>query len=188
MEWEVVLTLSVTILLAALGYVATYTYNLRLARRKDRLDRVSRQLSDLYGPLRALSESGIWIWDSFRAQHRRSVRSYWDPDDPPSEAEAEAWRLWMTEVFMPLNRQMVDVIVRKADLLEESDMPKVLLAVCAHVAAYEPVLKQWEQRDFSEHTSVIAFPSPDLVYYARESFRRLKSEQNLLLGQVGARG
>jgi hypothetical protein len=186
MDWEVVLTLSITVLLALLGYGATYAYNLKLARREDRLSRVSRQLSDFYGPLFALSESGASIWNGFRTQYRPGGKAYWDPTDPPSAAEAEAWRLWITEVFMPLNRQMVDVIVQKADLLDEAEMPEVLLEVCSHVAAYEAVLKQWTNGDFSRNTSVVDFPRCALVRYTRESFRRLKSEQNRLLGEVSA--
>lgn len=185
MDWEVVLPLAITVLLALVGYGATYAYNLKLARRQDRLSRVSRQLSDFYGPLFALSESGASIWDGFRTQYRPDGKSYWDPADPPSEADAEAWRLWMTDVFMPLNRQMVGVVVQKADLLDESEMPEVLLDVCAHVAAYEAVLKQWTRGDFSRNTSVVDFPRRALVRYTRESFRRLKREQNQLLGRAG---
>jgi hypothetical protein len=47
------LTVLVTVCLALTGYL----YSLFLARRKDRLDRINRQLSDLYGPLRIIENS-----------------------------------------------------------------------------------------------------------------------------------
>jgi hypothetical protein len=44
MDWTTAVTVSTSVLIALSGYVATYVYGLRLARRKDRLERVNRQL------------------------------------------------------------------------------------------------------------------------------------------------
>lgn len=66
MNLNTALTLIVTVFLALIGYL----YTLFLARRKDRLKRINRQLSDLYGPLYALSRTGAYVWTSFRSQHR----------------------------------------------------------------------------------------------------------------------
>jgi hypothetical protein len=164
------------------GYLLTYRNSLRLSRRKDRLDRVTRQLSDLYGPLFATASASKATWLTFREQVRPGGGAFWDrPGPPPSTEERAAWRLWMTTVFMPLNRRMRDVIVDHADLLDEERIPDLLLEVCAHVAAYEAVLRQWEQSDYSEHTTRINFPADELLRYASEGVRRLKAEQNRLL-------
>jgi hypothetical protein len=53
MDWKTTATLLVTVALAFAGYA----YSLHLARRNARLERVSRQLSDLYGPLMALESA-----------------------------------------------------------------------------------------------------------------------------------
>jgi hypothetical protein len=90
----------------------------------------------------------------------------------------------MTAVFMPLNRRLSDVIVDHADLLEEERVPGLLLDVCAHVAAYEAVLKRWEEGDYAEHTAPINFPADELLAYAEAGVRRLKSEQQRLLRAV----
>lgn len=50
----------------------------------------------------------------------------------------------MSEVFMPVNARIVDVVTNNAELLIEPEMPQCLLDACAHVAAYQAVLKQWE--------------------------------------------
>ncbi len=181
MDFTTAATLSITILLAFTGYLATYVYNLRLAQRRDRLERLNHQLSDLYGPLFALQTSATYIWTEFRARNRAGFSSYWDPSAPPSTVEEQAWRLWMREVFMPLNLQMSDVIVRNAALLEESTVPECLLRLCAHVAAYRAVMKKWKGGDYSENTSWMTFPREDLVHYTSETFRRLKEEQRRLL-------
>jgi hypothetical protein len=183
MDWTTGLTIAVTVLLALLGYAATYGNNLRLAQRKDRLDRINKQLSDFYGPLLALVSSGDSCWQAFRTRYRPGTQFFWDVDPPPTEEEAAAWRLWMVEVFMPLNAAMADVITQHADLLDEPDMPPALLEACAHVKAYRPVLKRWETGDFSEHTSVTNFPSSDVRRFASEGFARLKTEQRELLGR-----
>jgi len=182
MDWTTGLTIAVSVLLAAAGYVATYLYNLKLAQRKDRLDRVNQQLSDLYGPLLALVSSAQSCWDAFRDQYRPDVPGYWD-DPPPTDEEAAIWRLWIVEVFMPLNAAMADVITENADLLDGSDMPQALLDTCAHVKAYRPVLKQWETGDYSENTALTNFPSRQVRKFASEGFSRLKAEQAALLGR-----
>jgi hypothetical protein len=47
----------VTIAVAVIGYIGTYGNNLRLAQRERRLERINRQLAELYGPLLARIEA-----------------------------------------------------------------------------------------------------------------------------------
>lgn len=180
MSWEAALAIGVPAVVAIGGFFVAYWNNLRLAARNDRLARLNRQLQELYGPLLALVHAGNRSWDVFRSQHRPSG-SYWGSEPPPNDDEARAWRLWVSTVFMPLNRQMRDVIVAHADLLQEDDVDPCLLDLCAHVAAYEAILKRWEGDDYAEHAPPLAFPRRELSEYASDSFRRLKSRQNALL-------
>ena len=48
MSWAAALAIGIPALVAIGGYFATYRNNLRLAARKDRLDRLNRQLEDLW--------------------------------------------------------------------------------------------------------------------------------------------
>ena len=185
MDTSALVTLSVTVLVAAAGFFATYLNNLRLARRKDRLDRVSKQLSDFYGPLLALSGAADSSWVGFRDKYRPGTPYFFDSEDPPTEEETELFRLWMRHVFMPLNVRMVDVVTNKADLLDEPYVPEFLLQLCAHVASYQAILQQWDNEDFSENAPEIGFPGEEIIQYAAVTFGRLKAEQNDLLG-VGA--
>jgi hypothetical protein len=43
--------------IAVIGYFVKYRFDLRLAQRNDRLERINRQLSEFYGPLLALTRS-----------------------------------------------------------------------------------------------------------------------------------
>lgn len=184
------MTLSVTVLLAAGGYFAAYLNNLRLARRKDHLDRVSTQLSDLYGPLLALSRAGVGSWSAFMSRYRPGARWFWDDEQvpAPTEEQVELYRLWMRHVFLPLDNRMVDVVTSKADLLHESYVPECLLQLLAHVASWQAVLQQWDEGDFSENRPIIRYPGGDIDKYAEANFRRLKAEQNRLLGVDAGNG
>jgi amino acid transporter len=182
MDFTTGLTITVSVVLAVVGYIATYVYGLRLAQRKDRLDRVNRQLSEFYGPLLALVSASQSSWEAFRGRYRPVPRSFWSDDPPPTAEDQAIWRLWVTEVFMPLNLEMVDVVTHHADLLDERQMPPGLLTLCAHVASYKPVVKQWEKGDFTEHTAVINFPSAELLLFASEGYSRIKMQQSDLLG------
>jgi hypothetical protein len=138
-------------------------------------------LSDLYGPLYALSKTGEHVWLSFRSRHRPYKGSFWKADPQVSDADADAFRLWIRSVFMPLNRQMMDLVVNRADLLEGTEIPKCLLDLCAHISAYEALLKQWEKNDFTANEPIVNFPRHPLAKYVEEEFCRLKQEQDTLL-------
>jgi hypothetical protein len=80
---------------------------------------------------------------------------------------------------------MRDLVVNRADLLEEDELPRCLLDLCAHVSAYEPVLTAWANGDYRKHTAPLNFPAAELAEYASTAFRRLKAEQNQLLAHDG---
>ncbi len=61
-------------------------------------------------------------------------------------------------------------------------MPSLLLELCAHAAGYEITVARWARDDFSEHLSLVPFPSAELAAYARRGFGELKREQARLLG------
>lgn len=85
---------------------------------------------------------------------------------------------------MPNNLRLEALIVNNADLLIETRVPECLLTLCAHVAAYKAVLKQWEEDNFTAHTSPIIFPRSALREYVGPAYRRLKEEQAELLGKL----
>ena len=193
MENGVTATLIVTALVAFVGYLATYVTSLRLARRKDRLDRINRQLSEFYGPLYALMETTGQAWRVLEAKHNLWPNWGATPavgrSDRFTEHEAEIWRLWIINVFSPLSRQMMEVIVNNADLIIEQAMPRCLQDICNHIVCYEPVLARWEKGppfplERAENRSSIYFPRGDLEQYVKSSFKQLKREQARLLAHM----
>ncbi|WP_406208665.1 hypothetical protein [Streptomyces decoyicus] len=186
MQLNVVVPLVVTVVVAVTGYAATYLTSLRLTRRKDHLDRVNRQLSELYGPLYAQSEALNQAWEKFDARYRTK----WVRSVPATAEWAATWRLWMSTVFMPLNRRMVETIVTHADLLIEDTIHDSLKELCAHVACYEPIVARWQEDGFDsvqydDHVSIAGnFQDKKLSKYLQDSFESLKVEQSWLLDRL----
>jgi hypothetical protein len=181
METEAIITVVVTVAIAASGYAVKYWSDVRLAAREARLARINRQLSEFYGPMYAMAQAGQ---AAFTALWERSGR---DPKavlhDAPDERFTPIWQSWMTHIFMPLNRRMVSLVVDKADLLDEDEMPESLWMLCAHVYGYEGILRQWETGDDSQLTSAVVFPRQPLRDYVGRRFNELKVEQVRLLGK-----
>ena len=189
------ITTSITIILALLGLIAKYINDLRITTKKADLDtkksqldselkRVNEQLQFFYGPLKALNEASEIAWMGFRKKYRSHTPHYFSNKEMPNTAELEAWRLWMKTVFMPNNDKMFEIITSRLDLLIEDEMPESLKLLCAHVTAYKAVMVKWENGDFSEHTSIINFPTQEIKIYADTSFTILKKKQKQLFGLI----
>jgi hypothetical protein len=167
---------------AAFGYGAKYFYDRHIERKRAEVKYVSDQIQHLYGPLYAIIAASKAAWATFR-QRYRPHGAFFVPGDPPTEAELIAWRHWMAEVFMPLNRMIVDLILKNTHLIEGAEFPESFSAIISHVKPYEIVLTKWEKGDFSEHTAYTNYPS-DLDRYVSDTFCGLKTRQNNLLKKI----
>jgi hypothetical protein len=174
-------TVAFAILTGVVGFLAKVFYDIWLARRKDKLERVNQQLKLLYGPLYSLDRANNLAWAAFRSR-TRPEGSFFKADPPPNPEELEKWRRWMRTFFRPIHNEMLSLITKNADLLIGDDLPESFQLFCAHVAAYRVVFDQWSENDFSEQTSVIDYPTAEMAAYLRSSFTLLKSQQRRLLG------
>ncbi len=163
-----------TIILAFAGYLVTFLSARMLARRRDKLDLVNRRLNEFYGPLSVASEAGNIAYRSLLNKQGKT-QSF-----PILDEEMKEWMLWMTTIFMPLNDVREKVIIEKAHLIIEEQMPKCLLDFVTHVVGYKAVLAKWANGDYSERRSTIGWP-PEFDLYVRRSYAVLKAEQTSLL-------
>ena len=69
---------------------------------------------------------------------------------PILDSEMKEWVLWMTTIFMPLNDMREKIIIEKAYLIVEEQMPQCLLDFVTHVVGYKAVLTKWAEGDYSE--------------------------------------
>ncbi len=173
----------VTIALAITGYAYTYIKDVELSSRKAKLERVSSQLQYLYGPLYSVSYAQERVWVEFRKKNRPGKGYYWDTFPPPTDIEAKEWRLWMENVFMPLNIQMEKIILGNTHLLVEEEIPDPLLSLLAHIEGYRATLAKWKNGDYSVHTSFFNYPT-EIKQYSLKHYIELKKKQSLLIGEV----
>ena len=139
-------TIALAVLSGVIGFLAKAVYDLWMARRKDKLDRVNHQLRCLYGPLFSLVNVATITWHAFQLEFCENADFQINGGIMPQTPSAEAvWRHWMQNVFMPLNLQMAELITKNADLLEGHLMPDCLLLLSAHVYGYKGILAAWEK-------------------------------------------
>lgn len=163
-----------TILLAFAGYLVTYLGNRMIGRRTARLQLVDRRLNEFYGPLYVASQAGNIAYRSLLARQGKTQCH------PIAPAEMEEWVLWMKTIFMPLNNIREKIIIEKAHLIVEEEMPHCLLEFVTHVVGYKAVMAKWADGDFSETRSIIGWP-PEFDRYVERSYAALKAEQTRLI-------
>lgn len=174
--------LIVTISLAVLGYFAAYLNNLRLAKRADKLKFITTQIDELYGPLYVITQASQMLFQALNAKGMKQGRIVINQDAPDSADDISEWRIWVENVFQPLYEQLDQVIIQKAHLIIEDEMPHCLRRFLAHTAGYKAVIKKWQLGDFSESSSVIHYPV-EIEDYAERSYLMLKEKQKKLIGR-----
>jgi hypothetical protein len=165
---------TLTIFLAFVGYIGTFLSARMLARRRDKLRLVNKRLNEFYGPLYVASQAGHIAYRSLLKKQGKAQ------SHPITDDEMAEWTLWMTTIFMPLNDVREKIIIQKAYLIVEEQMPHCLLEFVTHVVGYKAVLAKWAAGDYSERRSTIGWP-PEFDGYVQRSYDALKAEQTALL-------
>ena len=163
-----------TIVLAFAGYLVTFMATRMRDRRRDRLRLVNKRLNEFYGPLYVASKAGHIAYRSLLKKQGKAQ------SEPILDSEMKEWVLWMTTIFMPLNDVREKIIIEKAYLVIEEQMPQCLLEFVTHVVGYKAVLAKWADGDYSERRSTIGWP-PAFDGYVERSYKALKAEQMRLL-------
>jgi hypothetical protein len=172
--------LIVTVALAFLGYAFKYWNEIQLEKRKAEIKYVSDQIQYLYGPLYGLCAANQTAWETFMDEFRPEGAPFFPEEGSPTEEELLAWRRWTKEVFMPLNRAILEVILTNTHLIEDKEFPEPFSEFISHVKPYEVVLAKWQDNDFSEHTAYSNYPE-EINDYVQEKFSFLKKRQVKLL-------
>jgi hypothetical protein len=171
---------SLTILLAFVGYVMTFLITRMMALRADHLKLVDQRLNEFYGPLYVATLAGNIAYRSLLEKQGKTQCH------PITDEEMKEWKLWMNTIFMPLNDIREKIIIEKAHLIVEEQMPRCLLDFVTHVVGYKAVVAKWAEGDYSERRSTIGWP-PDFDAYVERSYQALKEEQTRLLQNTFAR-
>jgi hypothetical protein len=187
------LAIGLPITAGIVGYFLTYWNDWRLEKRKGELKFVSDQLQYLYGPVFALNSAGGQAVDAL-LKRRNNKGFFLDATQRYGEEEIREYRLWMSEVFMPINIRIEKVITENAHLIEGTSMPASFGDMLAHVASYKAVMKTWpdnppkgeidHEEALQKNTALLPFPRA-FPGYVTKMFNDLKERQAKLLGLIG---
>lgn len=184
MDLKISITFIITTSIALIGFFLKYLHDIRLNERKDHLDRVNRQLRDLYGPLYSLQLTGISVWEAFVEKYTSHEGFMNDKGFYPVSDEAKAiWRHWIKTVFMPNNAKFVEILTHNSDLIDNNDIPTEMTRVFAHVHGYKAIIASWDEGDFSEHLSLVGYPTNAIYEHVSFKYQYLKKVQEELLGR-----
>jgi hypothetical protein len=165
---------ALTVLLAFVGYLVTFMITRMRDRRRDRLRMVNRRLNEFYGPLYVASKAGH---TAYRTLLERQGKTQ---SEPIRDEDLKDWIQWMETIFMPLNDIREKIIIEKAYLVVEEQMPQCLLDFVTHVVGYKAVIAKWGEGDYTERRATIGWP-PTFDDYVERSYKALKAEQTRLL-------
>jgi hypothetical protein len=166
-----------TIFLAFAGYLLTFSFTRMMARRSDRLRLVDQRLNEFYGPLYVASRAGNIAYRSLLKKQGKTQCH------PIRDEDMHEWMLWMRTIFMPLNDIREKIIIEKAHLIVEEEMPLCLLEFVTHVVGYKAVVAKWADGNYAETRSTIGWP-PEFDRYVERSYAALKAEQTRLLHNI----
>jgi hypothetical protein len=166
-------------LVAVFGALLGIRIQIRARRRddilKNQLERLNKQISEFYGPLHTLYETGHRNHYNFLVLHGDNA-SLKNPN----------YKIWYENIFHSTNSGMENIIINKADLVLGKDIPDCLLAFCKWSAKMKLFLNAPSQDGYDESKSKVIeartqHPEVRMQMYLRASLEVLKEEQSRLL-------
>lgn len=165
--------------MGVIGAIAGVAYQIKARRKDDRLknqlDRLNKQISEFYGPLYTLYETGDQNYYIYLKHCGKEV-TFKNPH----------YRNWTCAVFQPTNAAMENIIINKADLILGKKIPSCLLQFCQWSATVKVYNEAEKHGNFDEDTwqriiNDIKHPELSMQIYLRACFEVLKEEQSTLL-------
>ncbi len=173
----------IAVIPAILGYVASYVDGIR----RDELDFRNKQIEKLYGPLYTLTQADNAAWAYFQALNAKSPYNFNSETIQPTPAQIAQWRIWMKNVFQPLNLQIEKVIIDNTQLVIGDRMPVSFQQLISHSEAYKAIIADWTESDArdpqtytstSKNTVVGEVYPEQIVDCAQNAYLALKKRQS----------
>jgi hypothetical protein len=141
------------IITALTGALAAGIFSLLTLRRKSReeasLRHLQRQIEELYGPLYGLIQFGATIneieWQKLPKESRD------EHGRPRDEQGGKVIRFFREHYYLPLNRQMMELIRTKLYLLDSDAIPDSFSNFLRHAAQLDCFHQLWKEADISTH-------------------------------------
>lgn len=121
------------------------------------------------------------MFNAFKEDHSIGDGFWQNEGDNPTDQQGKAWREWIEDRFMPVNRRMLELVTNRTDLVVESELPNCFRLLQLHIVGYEVLVKRWEEGNYSRHLPTQLFPAEELHFYAKRNYQNLKKHQAELL-------
>jgi hypothetical protein len=138
----IITTIFLGIVSAIVGYAVSFVSD----HRKSEIEFVNSQIEKLYGPLYAYGVANAGSWTELH-QRRGGDPDYFHDHPPVTAQDVEIWRRWMTNVFMPKNIKMEEVIIENSQLLDKSKIYPVFEDLITHIESYKATIARWDAKD-----------------------------------------
>jgi hypothetical protein len=146
-----------------------------LRRDQAALTHLRRQIEELYSPLLGLIEQSRLIYDvacQKLPRLREGSRAL------SSKEEVDVWRYFLETYFLPLNRQMAELIRTKIDLIDSDDIPGSFQQFLEHQVQLDCLHRLWRDRGISsDEVSGKGWPK-EFERSVGESLAKLRQEYN----------
>jgi hypothetical protein len=173
-------TLAAAVFMALLGAAIKVFLDKRLERAQMRMQRLQEQIEQLYGPL-------FSIIDQLDTCNRIEPRIA--KDNAMTDEQRQSFKRFMCyEFYLPLHRQIRDILQAKLYLIDGLTVPKSFLEYMEHSAQYEIQTRLWFEKGIaSDRTEGAPYPAEfnDDVEFSRG---RIMSRLGLTLAMLGSRG
>jgi hypothetical protein len=178
------------VLIAVIPAVLAFAFSVIDDHRKAKLDFVNLQIEKLYGPLYSLTQANTAVWDNFKQNNWPANRVSYFPTSGDKDAatiETLRWRLWIKNVFQPMNLQIEKAIIENYELLAGEKTPPSFRDMLAHIESYKAIIAAWDQEDRkggtistkTELNTDINWPE-HLNKCVQDSYEFLKARQSVL--------
>jgi len=177
------------------GHLLQMYMNAREEKRKWKISRMSRQIEEFYGPLRAslysskvsfnsmlksyVQMAGIESDSGLAAAFFNELHGCEEKYNPESKA-FKIWTKFITEVAIPNNTAVVEVLTTKSHLYEHP-WPDEFFALLAHSTEVKMLAFRWGMGDFSQLTFTQDYPD-SMHTLVNDDLDKLKSTMVSLLG------
>ncbi len=140
-DWLKIIPVMIAVILAFGGGIFTYVHKSHSDIELNQLDRINRQLRELYGPLYVTLKTSHEAWRSFRKRYcpEHGEKGYFGNGINVSDEEKLRWRTWMVEVFEPLNSRVETIVLENTDLFENGEIPDSILKALAPASSYKAI-------------------------------------------------
>lgn len=138
---------------AVAGGIFSFLNQILVERRKRReeasLRHLQRQIEELYGPLYGLIQFGAAIneieWQRLPKESRD------EHGRPKDEQGGKVIRFFREHYYLPLNRQIMELIRTKLYLLDSDEIPDSFAKFTRHAAQLDCLHQLWKEADISTH-------------------------------------